>query len=191
MGRARNEGIGPPVHPVSRMGALSHGEFVVFCVFFQDAIGDFDHFRIDLAIARDGVRQRERLDLVSPQRRHLSPFAAMHHVDGAQAVAGGKHAVEGTGRAAALDVAKHRSAGFEAGALFDFARQEVADPTQPRMAELVLAQILHDAAPSCVDIGELGAFGRDHDAEVAATGVSLANQCPRLCRCRTGLRESE
>ena len=60
----------------------------------------------------------------------MPPFAAMHHVDGAQTVAGGEHAVEGTRRAAPLDVSQDDGAGLETSPLFDFAGQDVTDASQ-------------------------------------------------------------
>src|SRR4030081_1624838 len=78
---------------------------------------------IHLTIRSDGFRQRDGSNLVCPERRHASEFAAVHHVDGAQSVACSQHAVDGAGRSAPLDVAEYTRARLEASPFFDLLRQ--------------------------------------------------------------------
>ncbi len=108
----------------------------------------------------------------------MPPFAAMNHVDGAETVTGGEHTVEGTGRAAPLDVAEDDRARLETSPLFDFAGQDVADSSQAEVAELVLADILYDGR-TFVHLnvtGELRPFRSNDNAEVTATGVTLLDE---------------
>ena len=112
----------------------------------EDTFRHVDHFLVDGAVLGDGIAQGHRNDLVAAQRRHPAELAVVHHVDGSQAVAGGQHAVEGAGRAAALDVPQHYGAGLKAGAAFDFARQNIADAAQARVPEFVFSQVLHDGS---------------------------------------------
>ena len=76
---------------------------------------------IHLAVRSDGFGQRNGNNLVASQRRHLTEFAAMHHVDRAQSVARRQYTIESAGRSAALDVAEHHRSRFEARPLFDLA----------------------------------------------------------------------
>src|ERR1022692_133351 len=109
--------------------------------FLEEARDRFDHFVIHGAIAGDGFEQRDGDDFVGAQGSHASEFAAVNHVDSAQAVTGGEDAVEGAGRAAALDVSEDHGTGFEAGTLFDFAGEDVGDATEFNVAKLVLAHV--------------------------------------------------
>jgi radical SAM protein with 4Fe4S-binding SPASM domain len=83
-----------------------------------------------------------------------------------------------SGRTAALDVTENDGAGFETGALLDLAGEDLADSTQAKMAEFVAADILQNGGTALhvSAAGKLGAFGGNHDAEITATGVALANQ---------------
>src|SRR5579871_5601390 len=54
---------------------------------FKQSIHDLNHLVVDDSILRDRLLQRDRYDLVRPQRRHASKLAAMHHVDRAQSIA--------------------------------------------------------------------------------------------------------
>src|SRR5215471_14709711 len=101
----------------------------------------------------------------------------MHHVDGADAVTRGQHAIEGAGRSAALNVAEHDVAGFESGAALDFAREDLPDAAQAHVPEFVFAHLGDDRrALRRIDVaGELRAFGNDDDAEVASASVTQAN----------------
>ena len=82
------------------------------------------------------------------QRRHRCPSCPSCAASiAARPEARGEHAVERRRRAAALDVAEHRRARLEAGALLDLALEPLADPAEPRVAELVLAG--RRRPPSC------------------------------------------
>src|SRR4029077_7995838 len=165
--------------PQSARRLSLHRRFIILDQLVENSIGHFDQFGIDFAIAGDGLSQRHGDDLVSAQGSHVSPLLAMHHVDGAQSIAGGKNAIERTGRSAALNVAEHDRAGFKAGALLNFARQQVPDPTQAFMAELILAEILQYQR-TLRSGGELGPFGGHYDAEVSAASMPLANELRNL-----------
>jgi hypothetical protein len=101
----------------------------------EQSIDDLDHFVVHGTVAGDGLEQRNRNDFVGAQGGHASEFAAMHHVDGAQAIARGQNAIEGAGRAAALNVSEDDGAGFIAGTFFDFAGEDVGDAAELDVAE--------------------------------------------------------
>src|SRR5438477_4259723 len=73
------------------------------------------------------VLERHLDDPVALQRRHLAEPLLVRKVGRLQPEPGGEHAVARGGGAAALDVAEHRHAGFEAGPLLDLAPQRVTD----------------------------------------------------------------
>src|SRR5438552_6470065 len=98
----------------------------------------------------------------------------MHHIDGAQPIPGGEHAVERTRRTAPLDMTQNYGAGLKARALLDFLRQSVANSPEPLVSELILAKVAHHQ-PRRARSRELGALGCDYDAEVPAASMSLAN----------------
>src|SRR5205823_5473274 len=68
---------------------------------------------------------------------------------------------------------QNHGASFEASAMLDFAREDVADSAEARVPEFVFTHILHDgSAVLRVDVrGELCPLGHDHNAKVAPTGV--------------------
>src|SRR5215469_8168175 len=68
---------------------------------------------------------------------------------------------------------EHDGAGFKAGALLDFAGQLVADAAHAHVPEFIFPPVGEHHIAMRIDIGrELGAFGGDHNAEVAAAGVA-------------------
>src|SRR5579872_3714937 len=143
----------------------------------EDAGSDINQILIHGLGAINGVRKRNGDDLVAAQGGHLAELAAMSHVNRPDAIPGGEHTIEGTGRAAALDVSQHHRAGFESGAVLDFASENVADTAQAHVAELILAQFANDGrAVLWIHIaGELGTFGNHDDAEVTAARVPEAD----------------
>src|SRR5581483_11212785 len=147
-----------------------------FAADFHQALCHLDQVAADQLGAVDGLLQRHGDDLVAAQRHHAAELAFVHHVNGADAVARGQHAVEGAGRAAALDVPQHHGAALESGAALQLPGQHNADAAQPDVAELVAAQVLDDgSAVFHVHVGgKLGAFGHHHDAEVAPARVTAA-----------------
>src|ERR1700733_14300879 len=92
---------------------------------------------IDRAVLSNGFGERNGNNLVSAQRRHLSEFTAVHHVDGAQAVTRSQHAVVGGGRSAALNMSEDYRARLEAGTLFDLIRQRCTNSAQANVSEFV------------------------------------------------------
>src|SRR5208283_5006613 len=146
----------------------------------QNADGDVKNFLTHLTIRSDGFRQRDGNNLVPPQRGHLPEFGAVHHVDGAQSVARGQHAVVSGGRSAALDVAEHYRARLEAGPLFDLARHGRADTAQPNMPELIAPRLQGRFTVFLVTIGKLRAFSYHHDAEISSAVAALTNQLRHL-----------
>src|SRR5437763_201527 len=83
------------------------------------------------------VGQRHAHDVGAAQRHHRPERAVADRADRVHAVPGGQHPVERGRRAAALDVAEHRTAGFLAGPLLDLRGQQLADAAQPDVAERV------------------------------------------------------
>ena len=75
--------------------------------------------------------------------------------DRVHAEPGRQHAVERSRRAATLDVAEDRAAGFLAGALLDLVRQQLADPAQPGVPERV-ALVVSDGLVGGLRVGALG-----------------------------------
>src|SRR5271166_193929 len=153
---------------------LSHGLLISGPL--KQSIDDLNHFVVDDAVARDGFEQRNGNDLVGAQGGHASEFAAVDHVDSAKAVARGQDAVEGAGRSAALDVSKNHGASFEAGALFNFASEDIGNAAEFDVAKLVLAHVLqHGRALARFGGGELCAFGDHDDRKIKAALVALAD----------------
>ena len=97
----------------------------------------------------------------------------MDHINGTDTITGGQHAVEGTGRTAALDVSQHDRTCFEARKPLQFAGHRVADPTQPGMPEFVRSQIAHHrGAMLAINVaGKSCAFGDYYDAEITSATV--------------------
>ncbi len=89
----------------------------------------------------DGIDQRNRDNVGAAERNHDAEFAFVNLVDGADSVARRQHAIEGAGRASALDVSQHDVAGFEPGAMFEFARQDLADAAQAYVTKLIFAHV--------------------------------------------------
>src|SRR6516162_7441203 len=142
-----------------------------------EAEGDVNQGAVNEPVLVDGFGERNGDDVVAAQGDHASEFAAVDHVDGADAVTRGQDAIEGAGRSAALNVAEHDVAGLEASTALDFAGHDLADAAEAHMAEFVLAHLGEDGrALGRIDIaGELGAFGDDDDAEVTSTGMAQAD----------------
>ena len=82
----------------------------------------------------------------------------MHRLDRVDAEPGGKHPVERSRRATALDVTEHRAASFLAGPLLDLAGQHLPHSAEPHMAERV--ELLVAGGEILAD--RVGALG-DHD----------------------------
>src|SRR5208337_3188728 len=134
----------------------------------ENADRDVENFPIHVTIRSDRFGQWDGNNFVPPQRRHLSKFAAVHHVDGAQSVARRQHAVVGGRRSATLDVSKHYGPRLEARPLFNFASYRGADSAQPDMPEFIAASLRASSAMSFVAIGKVCALCHHHNAEVSS-----------------------
>src|SRR5439155_26758769 len=87
----------------------------------QDSVSHVDHFLIYRAVFGDCVRQRYGDNLIRSQSGHAAEVATVHHINCAQSVARGQHAIEGAVGAAALDVSENHGACCEACSMFEFA----------------------------------------------------------------------
>src|SRR5664279_2623054 len=96
-----------------------------------------DQRGIDQPVLIDRFGERNRDNVVAAQGNHAAKLAAMHHVDGSNAVTRSQHAIEGAGRSPALDVSEYDVAGLEAGAALDFASKDLSYAAEAHMAELV------------------------------------------------------
>src|SRR5580658_2209221 len=104
----------------------------------------------------------------------------MHHVDGAKSVACGQDAIKGAGRAAALDVPQHNCPSFKAGALFNFAGENVGNAAQFGVTKFVLAHVLEDGRSGTGIGGKLCAFRYHDNGEITAPFVALPNRFGNL-----------
>src|SRR5438445_13530435 len=86
----------------------------------QDSVSHVDHFLIYRAVFGDCVRQRYGDNLIRSQSGHAAELATVHHINCAQSVARGQHAIEGAGGAAALDVSENHGACFERSGMLAF-----------------------------------------------------------------------
>ena len=108
----------------------------------------------------DGLVDVYRNHVRAAQGNHLAEVFLLHALRRPDAQTGGQDAVKRAGRAAALNMAGHGRAGFDAGALFDLFSDVLAHipVAQNDMAERIqfLFVVRH--------IRQFHAFGRDHDA---------------------------
>src|SRR5688500_15075105 len=100
----------------------------------EEDLGDLVNLFVEALDAADGVVERDGDDLVGAQRRHLTPLPLQNHLDGLDAEARGQHAVEGRGRAAALDVAEVGVARLYPGPVLYLLREVEADAAEPALA---------------------------------------------------------
>src|SRR5439155_23231189 len=106
---------------------------------------------------------------VAAQRRHLPEVTALREGGRLEAEARCEDAVARGRRAAALDVAEHRDARLEAGALRHLDRERLADAAlrQDHVPELVDLAVVRDPR-------QLRTFADDDDREVLPARVPLA-----------------
>ena len=76
-------------------------------------------------------------DVRTAQRNHFAELAVHREFDRLHAVARAEHAVVGAGGAAALDMAEHHRAAFDAGDLLNFLAEHFADAAEAHVAERI------------------------------------------------------
>src|SRR6478752_1835846 len=92
---------------------------------------------LDRLEGADGVRDGHPLDAALLEGDHLAPGPVEGGLDSGDPETRAEHAVEGDGRAAALDVAEGGHAALDAGAALDLAGEDRADATEDLVAVLV------------------------------------------------------
>src|SRR5215831_6258918 len=173
--RKSNRDTNGPRPPASGGGPFTMLFSGRFCAdLFKQAVCDLDHLIVNHAIFRDRLFQRDRDNLVRPQRRHASEFAAVHHVDRAQAITGCQHAIKYGRQPSALNVAQHDGTRLKFGAGFNFPRQDVCNAAKLGMPKLVLAHIVNywSTRTGC----ELCTLGHDDDGEVSSALMAMADR---------------
>ena len=103
----------------------------------REGLCDVPPFRRDDLQLLRRLDERDVDDRVAVERGHAAEPARVDEVRGLEAEPGRQHAVARGRRAAALDVAEHRHARLEAGALLDLAGELAADAAEDDVAELV------------------------------------------------------
>src|SRR6478736_543004 len=92
---------------------------------------------LDRLEGADGVRDGHPLDAALLEGDHLAPGPVEGGLDSGDPETRAEHAVEGDGRATALDVAEGGHAALDAGAALDLAGEDRADATEDLVAVLV------------------------------------------------------
>src|SRR3990172_10438890 len=132
---------------------------------------------VDRFFFRGGLGERAGDVLVSLESGHLPEVAAVHHLGGVDAVPRRQHAVVRSGRAAALDVAADDEPRLELRPLLDGRGQELRDPAQPYVAELVGPRLLGDEFPLRAGLLlELRPFRNHDDGEGLPAAVAPQDQ---------------
>ena len=119
------KGIAPPSVFLNSPRRVSTGRSLP-----EEHLGDGVERRVHRLEIRRRFRERDRHDLVPPERRHLAELAAVDHVGGLHSEAGGENAIEGRRRSPALDVPEHGDACLVAGLRLDEVRELLADPAE-------------------------------------------------------------
>src|SRR5690349_13264661 len=111
----------------------------------------------------------------------------MYGVDRGQSQARCEHAVEGGRRSAALNVPEHRRSGLIARPLLDLALQQVADPAEPSMTELV--ELARSDFQGTFSWGRT--LGRHDDREITPALVTMTDQAAHLVDVEWALRDQD
>src|SRR5205823_14078033 len=90
----------------------------------------------------DRFRDRNVADLVILVADHRSEVSLVRELDSFHPESCAENSIERGGRAAALQMAKHTTTGFFAGALGDFTRHDFANSSEPEFAIFRLAHYL-------------------------------------------------
>src|SRR5258708_2728875 len=140
---------------VSRQGSVSKPD--------ADGAGGADQFavRVHGFEMADGMGYVDGNDRLALQGDHLAETSGGDQIHSRYAEARGQDAVEGRGRAAALNVAQHTDAYFFPGAAGDGVADQVADGAGA-------AILLHRWR-------KLHAFSQDHDGEMFANPFALGD----------------
>src|SRR5580700_176423 len=133
--------------------------------------------RIDRLEMADGVGHVDRNDGVAVQGNHHAETSGGDQVDGGHAKAGRQDAVEGRGRASALNVSQHADPHFFAGAVAD----GIADQGADGAGAAVLLQFRR----------ELHAFSHHDDGEVLSGFFALGNVAANVLDGERDLRNED
>src|SRR5213076_3452354 len=111
----------------------------------EEDFGDVVNLLVERLDSADGVVERDADHSAPAQGDHLAPMLFEDEFEGLDAEARSEHAVEGRGRAAALDVAEVCVASINAGLTLDLAREVEAYAAEPTAAvNLVLRRVVQE-----------------------------------------------
>ena len=163
---------GGRVHAVVRCcGLVYHPTLITFLS--EEDFGDVVNLFVERLDFAYGVVERDADHTASAQGDHLAPMLFEYEFEGLDAEARGEHAVERSGRAAALDVAEVRVARVNSGLIFDLAREVEAYAAETTAAvNLCLRRVVQK-----IFVGvRVRVLRDDDDGEGAALALAVAQQ---------------
>ena len=140
-----------------------------------DVAGSLHHLAVRWNEAQpiDRFRDRNVADLVILVADHRSEVSLVRKLDSFHSESCAENSIERGGRAAALQMAKHTTTRFFAGALGDFTRDDFADSSEPEFAIFRFAHHL-------LTISWPGAFCDHNERAEIASGVACFDDSRNL-----------